>query len=82
MDGIFAIRAGIFFTAALVLTLFPKQVLKMQRKAESFLVGKLHLNFMSYYNKYGEEKSIRTNRTISLFFFIISIILLLYSISR
>jgi hypothetical protein len=75
-----AIRAGIFFTAGLVLVLFPKQVVRMQRKVEPFLVNKLHLKFMRYYTKYSEEKCIRTSKNMSIFFFIIAIGLLIYSI--
>jgi len=80
MDIFNAIRSFIFFIAGLVLILFPKQILKMQYKAENYLVQRFHINFIRFYTKFEEKKGIRVNIITSICFFIISITLVIFSI--
>ncbi len=80
MDVIFAIRAGIFFTAGLLVVLFPKQILRWQVKAENYLIKTFHMNFMRYYTERTEAQRIRTNTVTSIVFFVIAILLLIYSL--
>jgi len=82
MDTIFAIRAGIFFTAGLILILFPGPVIRWQKRVENLLVKKLHLRFFRYYTKFDEKKGMRANKIFAISCFIISIMLLIYSIMK
>ena len=80
MDVIFAIRAGIFFTAGLLVVLFPKQILRWQVKAEKYLIKTFHMNFLRDYAERTEVQRMRTNTVTSIIFFVIAILLLIYSL--
>ncbi len=71
MDIPNAIRSGIFFTAGLVVILFPEKVYKFQ----VYLVEKLHI-------RYNVERDRKYYPHLSIVFIIISIILLIYAINN
>jgi len=77
MDIIWAIRSLIFFTAGLIVFLFPKPVAKRQIKVVGFLVRKLHINFMRHL-LIDEKRVARSNFISGICFFVISI--MIYSI--
>ena len=79
MDKLFTIRAIIFLTASLLLTLFPKRVLYWQQKFVSFLVTKLHFKFMELFAEHREEEGTHAIRIIGIFFLIVSIGLFVYA---
>ncbi|MBT3539480.1 hypothetical protein HOF40_02255 [Candidatus Parcubacteria bacterium] len=71
MDKLFAIRAGIFLIAGLLMILFPKKIYKFQ----TYLLKKLHI-------KYDPNRGLKSYFYIGGIFIIISILLLIVSIAK
>ncbi len=75
MDTINAIRACIFLVAGALLILFPKNILKFQKRVVMYLERKLNVN-----KKILVGTSEKSNVIIGIAFLIISTLLFIYSV--
>ncbi len=79
MDGVWAIRAFIFFTAGFISVLFTRPLLKAQFAVVGFMVDVLHIGFMRRF-LIDKERAARSDRIAGVCFLAISILLLTYSV--
>ncbi len=79
MDIVWTIRALIFFTAGFIAVLFTKPVVKAQFAVVGFMVDELHIGFMRRL-LIDKERVARSDRIAGVCFFVISILLLTYSL--
>jgi len=69
MNTLFAVRAGIFFIAGLLVIIFPKQIYKFQ----TYVLRKLRI-------KHDPRRDLKHNFHAGIFFIIIAIGLFIYAI--
>jgi len=79
MDPLFTIRGFIFLIAGLALFLFPRITLGWQQKFVSFLITKLHLNFMKHFIVQNVEIGAKSFRNLGIFFLVVAVGLFVYA---